>query len=164
MNRRVIYFQGRKYTRRVSAGIESNRPVRTMLVHRWGPPGMGWNLKLISERSHYGTPFRAAPDNAGCYVDGHWGIYAVAHMVNRAEEWGYGADGDAAEIISLADRHIADMSLRGQDPLSEDEYWALQESSGEVENWLNENIAPEGYYFDWRDGEFFLQSEEWWEE
>ncbi len=32
---------------------------------------------------------KADPSDAGCYVDGHWGQYGVAHMVERAQEFGY---------------------------------------------------------------------------
>lgn len=32
----------------------------------------------------------------------------------------------------------------------------------EIEKWLNDNVAPEGYSFGWEDGDFFLNSEETW--
>lgn len=98
-------------------------------------------------------------DDSGCWVDGHWGQYAVAHLVQRAEELGY-AD---AEVISLADRHMDDLGSRTTS-LSDDEYWALNEASSEVENWLNDNVVPEGYSFGWHEGEFFLWPESQWEE
>jgi hypothetical protein len=86
----------------------------------------------------------------------------VAHLVQRAEELGY-AD---AEVISLADRHMNDHAYGGSgaEPLSTDEYWTLVEAASEVEDWLNDNVAPEGYSFGWHEGEFFLWSEKQWEE
>ena len=101
---------------------------------------------------------KATPEDAGCYVDGHWGQYAVAHMVSRAEEFGY-ADADVTE---LADRHIASMGPSGAESLTDDEYEILSDASDDVENWLNENIAPEGYSFGWFEGEFYLWSDKLW--
>ena len=34
----------------------------------------------------------------------------------------------------------------------------------DAETWLNEHVAPEGYQFGWHDGEFFLWSNEEWEQ
>jgi hypothetical protein len=30
----------------------------------------------------------------------------------------------------------------------------------DAENWMNDNVAPEGFSFGWEDGEFFLLSNE----
>lgn len=163
--RQVIYYQGHRYTRHVWRTVTSSRSVTTVTVHVWGPRYNGVPFHLISERSHYGAPSRAVPKDAGCYVDGHWGQYAVAHMVSRAEEFGY----DNPEVIALADRHMDEcthggITHEGIQPLTDDEHEILIDASDEVENWLNEHIAPEGYFFGWHDGEFFLQSQEWWDE
>lgn len=53
---------------------------------------------------------KATAADAGCYVDGHWGQYAAAHMVSRAQEFGY----DDAEVISLADRKLAKHGTKRQ--------------------------------------------------
>ena len=103
---------------------------------------------------------KATPEDAGCYVDGHWGIYGVAHMVARAQEWGYGD----AEVIDLASRHLASMGPSREDGLADNEDWTLTDASDEIEEWLNTNVAPEGYQFGWHEGEFFLQSDQWWNE
>ncbi len=34
----------------------------------------------------------------------------------------------------------------------------MHDAVDEVEQWLQENVAPVGYYFEWRDGEFFLSA------
>ena len=165
MNRKVIYYQGRRYTRRAWRSIENNCPVITTVVHRWDPDrSKGFlGMLLMSERVHRGAPFRLSPSNAGCYVDGHWGQYATAHMVQRAEELGY----SDAEVIALADRNMDECAHGGvstTEPLSDDEHEALICASDEVEQWLNDNVAPDGYSFGWWEGEFFLWSESQWEE
>jgi hypothetical protein len=159
MNRQVIYYHGHRYTRSHYRSYENNRRVSIVEMRRHDSPR--WqDARCIGVHKHYGPPERLRPSDAGCYVDGHWGIYGIAHMVQRAEEFGY----PDAEVIDLADRHLASMGPSPEPGLSDDEYWALSEASDEVENWLNDNIAPEGYSFGWWEGEFFLWSEEQWEE
>lgn len=103
---------------------------------------------------------RLTPEDAGCYVDGHWGQYGVAHMINRAEEFGYAEP----EVTALADKHMASMGPSGGEDLTFDEHEALSDASEEAENWLNENVAPEGYSFGWSEGEFNLWSNKEWED
>ena len=103
---------------------------------------------------------KLTPADAGCYVDGHWGQYAVAHMVNRAEEFGY----DEQEVIDLADRHIAAIGPSDAPGITDDEHEVLSDAADEVESWLNEHVAPEGYSFGWFEGEFYLWSQETWDE
>lgn len=102
---------------------------------------------------------KATPADAGCYVDSHWGQYAVAHMVARATEWGW----HDAELEDIADRHLASISPSDAPGITDDEHEALSDASDSVEQWLNDHVAPEGYSFGWHDGEFFLQSDAWWE-
>jgi hypothetical protein len=112
------------------------------------------------------TIIKATPADAGCYVEGWWGQYAGAHMIMRATEFGY----DDAQAIDLASRKLAEMApvtaaVFG-DPVGIRDYeeeW-LDAVSEEAEQWLNDNVAPEDYYFGWHDGEFFLQSVDWWDE
>lgn len=111
------------------------------------------------------TAVMQTPAEAGCWVDGAWGTYAVAHLVERAREVGY----DNADVIALAERHMDEHRHGGITcecfvPLTVDEYWALQEAADDVEEWLNEHCAPEGFSWGWHDGEFFLQSDAWWAE
>jgi hypothetical protein len=103
---------------------------------------------------------KATPEDAGCCVDGHWGIYSVARMVERAQEWGY----SDAEVIDLASRHLASMEPSTNEGLTDNEHEHLIDASDDVEEWLNANIAPEGHSFGWYEGEFFLESDQWWNE
>ena len=109
---------------------------------------------------------KLTPEDAGCWVDGHWGQYAVAHMVNRAEELGYGSQNlpGMSQVIDIADRHIASIGPSDAPGITDDEHEALIEASDEVEDWLNHNVTPKGYSFGWHDGEFFLWSTGTWEE
>jgi hypothetical protein len=115
---------------------------------------------------------KATPADAGCYVEGHWGQYAVAHMVQRAEEYGYASDRTASlkerahreDIADLAARKLATMGPSGAPSLTDDEHEALSDASDSVEAWLNDNVAPDGYAFGWLDGEFYLWSDEQWED
>lgn len=103
---------------------------------------------------------RATVADAGCWIDGHWGQYGVARMVELAQGHGY----SDSEVTDLAARKQAAMGPSDAPGLSDDEEEHLSDAADEVENWLNENVAPEGYSFGWYDGEFFLQSTAWWEE
>lgn len=108
---------------------------------------------------------RATPADVGCYVDGHWGQFGSAHLIERATEFGY----DDQQAIELARRHLAMIGPGGgrndepeRDALDENEHEALIEAASDVEDWLNEHVAPEGYQFGWYEGEFFLWSNlEW---
>lgn len=83
----------------------------------------------------------------GCYVAGHWGIYAYQQVTELAESFGYHGRvltedecRDSSEDIDLVD--IAE----------------------EAEDWLNENVAEEGHSFGWFDGEFYYWSNADWHE
>lgn len=100
----------------------------------------------------------------GCWVDGHWGQYASARLVELAKIFGY----DDEKIIDLAARHMDECTHGGiatrSMPLTGDEMDELVEGADEAIGWLSEHIAPEGTSFGWQDGEVFLQTEEWWED
>ncbi len=95
---------------------------------------------------------RATPADAGCWIEGHWGQYSVARMVEMAVGHGY----EDAEVTELASRHIRTMGGSSSPDLTTAEHEALGFAADEIETWLNENVAPEGHYFEWADGEFFL--------
>lgn len=102
----------------------------------------------------------AEPSDAGCYVDSHWGRYAVAHMVARATEFGF----HDAELEDIADRHLASIGPSDAPGITDDEHEALLDASDSVEQWLNDHAARAGYSFGWNDGEFYLWSEAQWQE
>ena len=103
---------------------------------------------------------KATPEDAGCYVDGHWGQYATAHMIERATEFGFNDE----EVEDIAARHLASIGPSDAPGITDDEYEVLNDGADEAEEWLNANVAPEGYSFGWWEGEFYLWPNEQWEE
>jgi hypothetical protein len=108
------------------------------------------------------TIMKATPADAGCYCEGWWGQYGSAHMIMRASEFGFG-DQDP-QAVEVAGRKLDAMGPRGGPEISLDEEEYLAEKAGEAEDWLNANAAPDGYRFGWSNGEFYLWSDEDWEE
>jgi len=96
-------------------------------------------------------PTFATPE-PGCYVDGHWGQYATARMVQIAADFGF-RDEQASD---LASRHLAAMGPSTAPGLSEDEFERLVDAADDAENWLNDNAPVEGFAWGWNDGEFGL--------
>lgn len=101
-------------------------------------------------------------DQAGCLIDGHWGQYGTARMIQLAHAHGYPRE---SGIVSLAEAKLDNMGPGVPEyELNEKDEEALSDAAAEVETWMNENIAPEGYQFGWNDGEFFLQEDFWWDD
>lgn len=80
--------------------------------------------------------------DAGCWIDGHYGIYATERVLSIAKDldWPVSGDIDINDVDQLFD------------------------ATDEAVDWMNKNVAPEGFSFGWHDGEFFLWSDEEWEE
>lgn len=87
----------------------------------------------------------------GCYVDGHWGRYGTGRVIELAEEFGWD-DPEALDFL---------LRTKESPPDFTDESYELSQAA---EDWLNENVAPEGFSFGWYDGEFFLWSAQDWED
>ena len=105
--------------------------------------------------------------DAGCYVvrvgwwlDGWWGQYATARLVQIASELGRTNEEDA----NLAERHLACMGSSDAPEIGIDEFNLLVQAADNAEAWMDANIAPEGYCFGWFYGEFYLWNDEDWEE
>lgn len=109
---------------------------------------------------------RATADDAGCWIDGHWGQYGTARLVQIAAAYGYvdHPSGALSAMTDLAEEHLASMGPSDSPGITDDEHDALMDSADEVEAWLNTYVAPTGHYFGWHDGEFFLWSDEQWED
>lgn len=93
-------------------------------------------------------------DDAGCWIDGHWGQYAIARMASIAGAFGF--EDASPRLMDIVARKLASMGPNGGPDITPDEEEYLFDSADEVEEWLNDNIAPEGYVFAWYEGEFFL--------
>ena len=83
---------------------------------------------------------KAQPSDAGCIIDSHYGVYINPMIVALAVQHGWE---DPATVSYIVNDEV--------------------ELADKAEEWLNENVAPEGFRYGWCDGEFFLQSDEWWE-
>lgn len=80
---------------------------------------------------------------AGCWIDGQWGHYAPVRLVTIAKDSGF--------RVTHEEQRAIDAYLNGADESEMITYLADQ-----AEAWMNENVAPEGWMFDWIDGEFFF--------
>lgn len=108
---------------------------------------------------------RAKAADAGCWIDGHWGQYGVARMVEIAATHGYGDE----TLVGAMARELTYMgpnmgSDHRTDEMRENDGEILMDGADGVEAWLNDNVAPGGFSFGWHDGEFFLWSTASWEE
>lgn len=101
---------------------------------------------------------KVSPADAGCWVDGHRGIYGVTDVIEIAETLGFELSDDDKQAVNDYNG-AADW---GMDDSTASE-WVF-DLSDRAESWLNDYVAPDGYWFGWHDGEFFLSSAEWWAE
>lgn len=82
------------------------------------------------------------PEDAGCWIEGHWGHHAVPRLIEIAVQYGL----DAVGAMILVEEYPN---------ISDEEYDLLFDYADVAEEYLN-SLAPEGHYFFWYDGEFFL--------
>lgn len=120
---------------------------------------------------------------AGCWIDGSRGHYAVSYLVEIAlSNPGFLRGRNRSETVYQRNeaRVIVRAYNRGDDTVtytrrtrSGRHKETVDNVAGQIidqgglaeaaEDFLN-TLAPEGYSFGWLDGEFFLASAEWWEE
>ncbi len=87
----------------------------------------------------------------GCYIDGHWGQYGTARIIEIAHDFGW-VDVEASE---LAAKHLASMGPSTSPDLTDDEHDRLIDAADDAEAWLNDNAADDEHYWGWHDGELF---------
>lgn len=87
--------------------------------------------------------------DAGCWIDGHYGHYGPARLIEIAHNFGYEKDGAMCQEYLYGDAS----SLKCE---------FIVEASDDAEAWMNANVAPTGFSFGWHDGEWFLWSDEEW--
>lgn len=122
-------------------------------------------------------------DMAGCWLEGSRGIYAASALVHIALGYGYlhGATRSETMHARTEARHVLRAYDASDDTAKyrrkpkygasytvtvEDVFELVNGHGGyadEAEDFLN-TLAPEGYWFGWSDGEFFLGNEAWWDE
>jgi len=101
---------------------------------------------------------KASAKDAGCWIDGRQGQYATPTLVQIAQAHGWGQ-----EVGEGTDYDLSNQWIRGKE-LTNTEVEKVISMADEAEVWLNENVAPEGFQFGWYEGEFFLWSDEQWED
>lgn len=115
-------------------------------------PGESAALAALPER-----PIRKAdPTDAGVWLDGSLrspeaGNVALARI---AVERGW----------PIVDDDLADLDAHDEGQLDLDGYRAerLNEIARDAEDWLTDNVAPEGHSFGWHESDFVLASEAGW--
>jgi len=95
---------------------------------------------------------------AGCLIDGHHGHYGTVALLELALAHGMpnSPDKDGIGYAEVAADYRETGGLG-------DHCEFIAECSDDAEDWLNDNIAPEGHQFGWSDGEFFLLTTEEWD-
>lgn len=99
---------------------------------------------------------RMTAADAGCIVDGPAGIYGPRIVIELALEHGWAGE-DANYSASMDVRWMNDYEAGPS--VQADCAERVHEQGGwldEAEEFLNANVAPEGFLFGWHDGEFFL--------
>lgn len=101
------------------------------------------------------------PPELGCYVDGRWGQYGPARVIQIACNYGY----DDTFLIA-ANRKLNQMGGNSnyKNYITDNKEEHLIWVSEQAEQWLNENVSDPNHSWGWHDGEFFYQSTEWWAE
>ena len=97
---------------------------------------------------------RVEPGAAGCWINGDIGHYLSAEIILIAEDYGW----KDSKAIDAAYRYW------GNDPNDENIAEYVYDAADDAIAWMNENVAPEGYTFDYHEGEFFLMPDSWFEE
>ena len=80
----------------------------------------------------------------GLYIDGVHGIYAVKELCLLAQAYGY--EGPAPSDDDVRD------DIENADGLADD-----------AMDWLNENVAKDGAFFGWYEGNVYYYTESEWE-
>lgn len=92
---------------------------------------------------------RSTRPKPGVYVEGHWGQYGPARVVEIAIDYGF-TDDD----LFLASEKMATMGPSSLPPLSADAEDRLSELCDRAEVWLNEFVSDDNHHWMWEDGEF----------
>ncbi len=103
----------------------------------------------------------------GCWIDGHWGHYGAARLVEIAQDYGFEiSDLDEAALEGYRDWDKESFLDEATGEYHNASEWILMQGglADEAEEWLNDNVARPGFAFGWSDGEFFYMDYLWWSE
>lgn len=98
------------------------------------------------------SPEKWSEKEVGVLIDSihGWRGYLIMVHIALAHGW-IATPGDESIITAVRD-----------DKLVVSQAVAWQDLCDEVLDWMNDHLAPEAFQFGWFDGDFVLQSEQWW--
>lgn len=99
-------------------------------------------------------PIVADPSEAGCIISSGFGTYIPGMVIDLAMARNYPFRDEDYSIKELYEKSVP----------PQDEYdwsvWEYVNGQGglidKITEWLSEEVAPEGYVFEWIDGELFM--------
>jgi len=97
----------------------------------------------------------------GCWIDGHWGQYGPIRQIEITDEM-LGTD-FMGELPKVPEEFKAENTHSTYPEINMDELEEILWVSDRAEEALNA-ATPNGFSWGWYDGEYFLWSQETWEE
>ena len=91
----------------------------------------------------------------GCWVDGHWGQYAVTQLIDIARNRGF-------EVSRTGELAISNYTS-GYDVASSAEDDLVVQLGDDALYFINDEVLPDGYRVDWYEGEVFCWTVDEWE-
>lgn len=98
------------------------------------------------------------PPEEGCWIDGTWGRFGSARLIQLASYRGY----NEIEVVEAADAMLKSMGP-SRSIVTDEQEELVYDAADEVETWMNDHVAPAGFSFGWEDGELYLWSDKNWE-
>jgi hypothetical protein len=101
----------------------------------------------------------------GCWIEGHRGWTASGYLVEIAQSHGMPLDADDKSIVAAYLTGMdSPITLTTGEVIDGDTIHECTVSLADrAEQWLNDNVAPEGWSFGWHDGEFYFWPNDEWE-
>lgn len=122
-------------------------------------------VTVLEDVEEDGTDDWEPEPERGVYIDGHWGQYGSARLVQMAHEMGWVDSvpirlNDLSEERSSLEVAQSMLTFTGLDDPTGQIFEQILWAADDAEAWLNEHRRPEGSYWSWEDGEFGLWAEE----
>lgn len=124
----------------------------------------GWLCVVTEKGRHSSGPeiIKATENVAGCWIEGSWGVYGATRLIEIAEGHGFYLTDDDKLAMQYYNANENEKKVGGIMPSE----YILDQGGLEdcAEEFLNTFCAPEGYFFGWYEGEFYLWDDSSWEE
>jgi len=101
----------------------------------------------------------------GCWIEGSWGQFASTRLIEIAQEYGYEISDDDEKAVNAYKAYDDEFDGECGEKHNASE-WILMQGGllDDAEEWLNKNVAREGFAFGWSDGELFYMNTEWFDQ